>query len=208
MKRVHGLTPIERIERARTVTESGCWETPFIPSKVYPSVKVDNHHLLVHRLSYEHYVGPIPDGALVCHRCDNPRCHNPAHLFLGSHLDNARDMIAKGRYVRRPESPHTAAVLDLADSLTQAEIAITLGISQPAVSAILRKHGKSRGKGTTFGKTLKGSAHGRALVDESQVRLIRADGRKLADIAADYGISVSTVQAIKARRTWAHLPDE
>jgi hypothetical protein len=51
----------------------------------------------VHRIAWELASGPIPNGMLVLHRCDNRPCCNPKHLFLGTHADNVRDMLAKKR---------------------------------------------------------------------------------------------------------------
>lgn len=56
----------------------------------------------VHRYIYEKFVGPIPDGAQVLHRCDNPPCVRPSHLWIGTQQDNIRDMIVKGRLVPPP----------------------------------------------------------------------------------------------------------
>ena len=50
-----------------------------------------------HRLSYEHYVGPIPDGQIVRHTCDVAACVNPNHLVLGTNADNSADMVRRGR---------------------------------------------------------------------------------------------------------------
>ena len=55
---------------------------------------------LAHRASFEHFNGKIPEGGHICHSCDNPRCVNPKHLFLGTAADNVADMIRKGRNCR------------------------------------------------------------------------------------------------------------
>jgi hypothetical protein len=63
----------------------------------YGEFYLDRKPVRANRLAWELTYGPIPDGLFACHKCDNRLCCNPDHMFIGTPLDNAKDMIDKGR---------------------------------------------------------------------------------------------------------------
>lgn len=143
---------------------SCCWE--WIKARTprgYGTIRVNGLQTGAHRLSYIIHFGDIPPRLVVCHRCDNPSCVNPEHLFCGTVLTNVRDMDAKGRRDRfagarglqaRPESrprgeSHKNArltsqqVLAIRDAWknkdsSQTELASAHGVSIATISLIVR----------------------------------------------------------------------
>jgi len=94
-----------------------------------------------HRVSYELFVGQIPAGLFVCHRCDNRPCVNPDHLFVGTAKDNSQDMVAKGRSnpgEGRPNHKFTEAqALEIINcSTTPKELAKKYGVFESAIRSI------------------------------------------------------------------------
>jgi hypothetical protein len=141
----------------------GCWEwTGAKAGRGYGVIGVGGSRRsggrqdYAHRLSWEMANGPIPHGIFVCHRCDNPRCVRPGHLFLGSVQDNADDMVSKGRQSRGPRhadktrgEAHGRAKLVEADVLairarraageTLMELAAAFGVNHGAISKIANR---------------------------------------------------------------------
>lgn len=148
------MTPIERLLAKIDIdAETGCWNFTGSRHYGYGSIWANGRLHRAHRLSYELHCEPIPDGLLVCHRCDNRACVNPDHLFLGTHSDNLADAMAKGRHVAISGSKHIQAKLTEADviairsakGITHRNLAAQFGISSSQISMI--RAGKRRKSG-------------------------------------------------------------
>lgn len=96
---------IDRFSTKYVIDSTGCWLwTAHRAKNGYGVMTVGKRPhaapMGAHRISWTLHHGPIPDGMLVCHRCDVKHCVNPDHLFLGTAADNLRDMVEKGRSAR------------------------------------------------------------------------------------------------------------
>lgn len=84
-----------------------CWIwIGYFNNKGYGNIGLLGKYFLAHRLLYQCYYGPIDSSICVLHKCDNPKCVNPNHLFLGSRSDNIVDMVNKGRQNAQRGSKH------------------------------------------------------------------------------------------------------
>ena len=89
----------ERFWRFFEKRENGCWEWKnWLNNRGYGVFCVERKNQYAHRYSWELHNGKIPEGKFVCHKCDNPKCVNPDHLFLGVAKIDVRDCISKGRF--------------------------------------------------------------------------------------------------------------
>lgn len=78
---------------------TGCWIwTAPLSTLGYGWFRCNGKRTQAHRFSLEIFKGPIPEGLFALHTCDNRWCVNPDHLYVGTALDNARDMVARGRH--------------------------------------------------------------------------------------------------------------
>lgn len=131
--------------------DDGCWVWQRTANNHgYGTLTINGRQHYAHRLAYELGFGPIPEGTHLLHRCDNPRCINPAHLRPGSQSDNMADAVEKGRLippiVRMIGVRNGAAKLNdqkvveiralLGQKVRQREIASRFQVSQTLISRI------------------------------------------------------------------------
>lgn len=148
-KKAHASLEERFWRRVVKLGDEDCWEwvggkVAFGHGRIQEAGK-GSKWLSTHRLSYEMHHGPIPDGKIVRHRCDNPSCVNPRHLEIGTHKENTADMDARGRrkVVAPLGSQNGKAVLNedivrliRSSDEGHAELARKLGVSPNAVRGV------------------------------------------------------------------------
>lgn len=164
-----------------------CWPwTGYLTWNGYGRVRADGGRYGSHRLAYLLSSGTVPDGMSVCHRCDNPSCCNPAHMWLGTQSENMADMTAKGRR------------------------AIMEGDQNGS-----RRHPDRRAYGDRNGtrkfpeRLARGASRPGAKLTDEKVRAILAEcgsGRlSQVEAARRFGVSRSLVGLVVRRRAWTHV---
>lgn len=194
------------------------WQGPEMGG--YGRLMADNKWWRAHVASYTLFVEPVPDGMFVLHNLDIPLDVNPNNLRLGTHLDNMRDMVARGRSVRG-ERHHMTFLKELeiieirkmADAgVTLREIAEIFGCSTSVAYKIItnktwkyvppvEKHYEKN--------SARGVDQGLAVLNDRLVLRMRqayADGSTVAQICRDFNVKRSTLNAVLAGETWTHVP--
>ena len=133
-------------EKYKINPNTGCWEwVSSLTKKGYGDFHYEGRTRLAHRVAMELYLNINPGELHVCHSCDNPRCVNPKHLFLGTNHDNHKDMKQKGRQARGTRLPQAKltekqvreirAALQRG-TLSQKEIGNLFGVHQVTINDI------------------------------------------------------------------------
>lgn len=150
-KECAGIRPNAREDIWRLIRKGGtdeCWEWQgTIDEDGYGRLSIAAKPRLAHRIAFELGQGRSAAGMLVCHRCDNRRCCNPAHLFLGTPADNLQDAATKGRMPRGEQNAKAVLTEDAvreiralaAAGMPQRAIARRFEITQPNVGFICRR---------------------------------------------------------------------
>ncbi len=177
--------------KQKTVATLGALDTPCLvwtgakDRKGYGQFSFTHFHTVrAHRAVYEHYVGPIPDGLLICHRCNNPSCVNHEHLYAGTQAENLQQMVEDGRSLKGDKNPSR-------------------------LHPELRPRGQANGAYTHPEARPRGEKHGMARTNEQDVKTISelyATGDYTQqDIAEKFGVARRTVSDIVRGRYWAEV---
>lgn len=192
--------------------ENDCWNWISAVSKTgYPVIRVDGRTAKASRFCWEIHHGKIPEGMMICHRCDTPMCCNPSHLFLGTAGENARDMVRKERHGRmkftHDQVRRIRALYERhRNHLTHKRIAEWFGVSKATISHMMT----GRNWKLTEGAHEKGIRRRRynSKMDSEKVlemRQRRNNGESLKSLSEHFGINQSGVSKICLGKKWSHV---
>lgn len=149
MRESYFSNPYKDFHRKYEIDEdTGCWNwNGSICPNGYGRIGHKRKTLRAHRVSFEIYHHKIENNQMfVCHKCDNPRCVNPSHLFLGTCKDNVADMYSKGRNSVRLGSERKESILNeesvkriLLDNRTHKKIAEEFGVTRSCISSVKQR---------------------------------------------------------------------
>lgn len=221
------------LERVDQRGENECWEwTGYCHPKGYGQVTFYKDVWKTHRLAYERVYGPIPGRKYVCHKCNNPPCCNPRHLYLGAkgetgQKDNMEQCVRDNRIARGVNHPNCSFTDEqvqevrhlLAADVAQCEVARRYNVTQQTIGQIL------------FGKSYSWLKSDLTPEEERNLEKVRQRGKHRSgaglteidvlairrwlkqrvgplELARRYNVSDETIRCIKNRKSYAHIPEE
>lgn len=198
----------QRLLARRRITESGCWEYPGgLTVRGYAPISVGNKKKLRHRVSYEHFVGPIPEGLDLDHLCRNRACFNPAHLEPVTRSENIRrgigPQVIREKYLREVTHCRWGHPFDDANTEWRTTGGRRCRICRAAHSRTSEVKRTAARRAKIEAAIARGDR--RAPLSRDAILLIRVralTGENQRVIAQEFGISSVTVSAIK-NRTYA-----
>ena len=199
-----------------TKQPNGCWEWNKRRTNGYGRFpRQSGNEIHAHVYSWELHHGKIPRGKIVCHRCDNPPCVNPEHLFLGSSKDNSRDMAAKGRCNPRRGTFHPCNKLSETDVLAiRREYAIgepmeslskKFKVTLSVVWHILHKKSWKHLAGPDFQARPRQFKKRKLSVEDVRQILALLKTTTAPRIAEKFGVRKQAIYAILKGRSWKHI---
>lgn len=218
MKKQYTKNPIECFDKFYTINASNCWVWhKSIEQSGYGRIKINGRTIKAHRLSWNIHFGEIPPGLFVCHKCDNPPCVNPEHLFLGTAKDNTQDMIEKGRkaiingeQVGTSKLTTTEVLNIFIDKRAYQEISEDYKVSRGLIGNIKRKEIWSHvtdniSKEKIFKDVMCDTWHLRKLNKQQVVEIKNETVLTKKQMSLKYNVDMATIRRILTGKTWKNV---
>lgn len=136
---------VERFfQRVAFIPFHPCWEWMGAKTPLgYGLFRYKGRRTGAHRVSYEIHNGPIQEGFFVCHKCDNPSCVNPDHLFVGTQKENMQDKMLKERQTKHRYSitQRNEIISDFKSGISAKKISKNLGVNESSIRSLLKTRG-------------------------------------------------------------------